>query len=69
MVEEAKHRIFGSEVVKTGVFQSIEHFVMAVQVERRCDRVEALAEGVKLLEELAAILKEDIKGGNNEAKA
>jgi hypothetical protein len=62
-----QHRVFGSDVVKTGVFQSLEHYIMAIQVERKCDRVEALADGVKLLEELLHILKEDI-GDHNAPK-
>lgn len=54
-----KHRLFGSDVVRNGVFQSIEHYILTVQMEKKCSRSEALVDAVKLLEDTAQILRQE----------
>lgn len=54
-----RHRIIGSDVSKGGVLQSIEHFILALQMERRCGRAEVIPDAVKLLEGITQILKEE----------
>jgi len=66
-----KHRTFGSDVVRNGVFQSIESYILAVQMEKVCSRSEALLDGVKLLEDVKQILEQELqtKGGSNGKEA
>lgn len=52
-----KHRVIGSDIVKTGILQAVEHYILAIQMERRCERNEAIPDAVKLLEGVAQILK------------
>ena len=63
-----RHRTVGSDVVKTGVVQSVEHFIQAVQLERRCERDEAVLEAVKLLDGIAQILREEGRTHGEEAQ-
>lgn len=66
-----KHKTFGSDVVRNGVFQSIEHYILTIQMERVCSRSEALLDGVKLLEDVKQILEQELqtKGGTNGKEA
>jgi hypothetical protein len=66
-----KHKVFGSEVVKNGVFQSIESYILAIQMEKLCSRSDALLDGVKLLDDVKEILQQELqtKGGSNGKEA
>lgn len=48
----------GTRVIANGILQAIYHYILAVQIENKCCKADALVKAGNLLDEMKEILKE-----------
>lgn len=60
-MEESKKEGVGLQVISNGILQAVHHYILAVQIEKKCERSVALQEASGLLERVKKLVDDELR--------
>jgi hypothetical protein len=65
---EGKTEGVGIQVIANGIVQAVHYYILATQIDKKCERIDALVEASELLGRIRALIDEEIKEAKNGPK-